>query len=449
MVKKIILAISFLSLQAVAQEHYTGISTSKRGGLVNGYLNPAELVNMNMKFDINLFNTSINFSNNKLTFSDLTKGDNLEDKFFSGSEATNVRIDGLILGPGLAFKNGNWAYAISTAANFKANLVNVDVALGNAIQNGNSSSLFSITNLNTTENQRLNATTWGEIDLSVARKLAEIGRHKVSAGATLKLLFPGAYANFSVNKLNGTLVNNFGNLGLTNASASVNLSYSGVLGKDFNDSGNFSDFFSQGINGVAADIGFTYTYKEADSNNYILNAGLSIKNIGSMKFKSDSNTSIDYNLNVNGSQVLDMNQFENVSSLSQLEEILMQPQNAPYFQKTKSTQSFNVKLPTTINLYADLKLAKKWFVTGSLLQKVVDDSKYNLVTAQNTYTLIPRFSGKLVEFFAPLTINEISGFTSGFGFRIAGFYIGSSSVISAATNNSKQADIYLGFRVGF
>ena len=144
-----------------------------------------------------------------------------------------------------------------------------------------------------------------------------------------------------------------------------------------------------------------------------------------------------------------MNQFENVSSLSQLEEILMQPQNAPYFQKTKSTQSFTVKLPTTINLYADLKLAKKWFVTGSLLQKVVDDSKYNLVTAQNTYTLIPRFSGKLVEFFAPLTINEISGFTSGFGFRIAGFYLGSSSVISAVANNSKQADIYLGFRVGF
>ena len=60
-----------------------------------------------------------------------------------------------------------------------------------------------------------------------------------------------------------------------------------------------------------------------------------------MKFKSDSNTSIDYNLNVNGSQVLDMNQFENVSSLSQLEEILMQPQMPLTFKK----QSLHNRLP--------------------------------------------------------------------------------------------------------
>jgi hypothetical protein len=50
--------------------------------------------------------------------------------------------------------------------------------------------------------------------------------------------------------------------------------------------------------------------------------------------------------------------------------------------------------------------------------------------------------------YAPQTSNEISGFTSGFGLKIYGFYIGSSSIVTAALNNSKQADIYLGFRFG-
>lgn len=450
MKKRIYLTLTTLtiSLFGFSQEHFSGITTSNRGGLLNGSMNPAELSNMNMKFDVNLFNTSINFSNNKLTFSDLVSGDNLEEKFFSGSEASNVRIDALIYGPGLAYKNGNWTYAISTVANIKANIINVDVALGNAIQNGNLSGIISQNTISSTENQRINATTWGEIDLSLSRKLIEISRHQVNAGATLKLLFPSAYANFSANNLQGTINNTLGDIELVNATAQVNLAYSGFLGNDFNNTSNFTNFYKQGINGLAADIGGTYTYKEAESNKYIITAGLAIKNIGSMTFKEENNTSIDYNLDVSGMESLDLNQFQSVSSLTEIEEILDDPANAAYFQKTKTNQSFKVKLPTTINVYADIKVKNKFYVTASILQKVVDDSENDLATTQNTYSLIPRIAFKSFELFAPLASNEISGFTSGFGFRAFGFYLGSGSIITAALDNSKQADVYLGFRFG-
>ena len=439
------LTISFFGF---TQEHFSGITTSNRGGLLNGSINPAEFSNMNMKFDVNLFNTSINFSNNKLSFNDLVKGDDLENKFFSGTEATNVRLDALIYGPGLAYKNGNWTYAISTVANIKANIINVDVALGNAIQNGNLSGIISSNTISSTENQRINATTWGEIDLSLSRKLIEISRHQVNAGATIRLLFPSAYANFSASNLQGTIQNTLGDIELVNASAQVNLAYSGFLGDDFNNNSNFSNFYKQGINGVALDIGGTYTFKEADSNKHIITAGLAIRNMGSMKFKDDSNTSIDYSLDVSGAESLDLNQFENVSSLSEIEQILEQPTNAQYFQKTKTNQSFTVKLPTTINAYADIRVKDKFYVTASILQKVMDDSENDIATTQNTYTLIPRIEFKSFEFFAPFASNEISGFTSGFGFRVYGFYLGSGSIISAALDNSKQADVYLGFRFG-
>lgn len=450
MKKYILLSLIFLfsTSEIFSQEHLLGITTSSRGGLLNGFNNPAELSNMNMKFDVNLFNTSVNFSNNKLSFNDLLDGSNLEDKFFSGTEAANVRVDALVIGPGIAFKNGNWTYAISTLANIKANIINVDTNLGDAIQNGALSNLISQTTLSSLENQRLNAATWGEIDFSLSRKLIDIARHQVNAGATVKLLFPSAYANFSASNLQGTIQNNLGDIQLANASAQVNLAYSGFLGNDFNDTSNYANFFKQGINGVAFDIGGTYRFKEANSNKYIISAGLAVKNIGVMSYKDDTNTSIDYNLNVGNSPTLDLNQFESANSLTEIETILAQPQNAQFFQKTKTNEAFKVKLPTTINVYADFKVTSKFYATASINQKVTDDSESDVTTTQNTYSIIPRLIFGQFEMFAPQTSNEISGFTSGFGMKIYGFYLGSSSIVTAALNNSKQADIYLGFRFG-
>lgn len=450
MKKYILLSLVFFcnTSEILSQEHLLGITTSSRGGLLNGYNNPAELSNMNMKFDVNLFNTSVNFSNNKLSFNDLLDGSNLEDKFFSGTEAANVRVDALVIGPGIAFKNGNWTYAISTLANIKANIINVDTKLGDAIQNGALSNLISQTTLSSLENQRLNAATWGEIDFSLSRKLIDIARHQVNAGATVKLLFPSAYANFSASNLQGTIQNNLGDIQLANASAQVNLAYSGFLGNDFNDTSNYSNFFKQGINGVAFDIGGTYRFKEANSNKYIISAGLAVKNIGGMSYKDDTNTSIDYNLNVGNFPTLDLNQFESANSLTEIETILAQPQNTQFFQKTKTNEAFKVKLPTTINAYADFKVTSKFYATASINQKVTDDSESDVTTTQNTYSIIPRLIFGQFEMFAPQTSNEISGFTSGFGMKIYGFYLGSSSIVTAALNNSKQADIYLGFRFG-
>ncbi len=237
---------------------------------------------------------------------------------------------------------------------------------------------------------------------------------------------------------------------MVNASANINIAYAGVLANDLNNQESYSEFFSQGINGFATDIAVNYRWKdENDATSYRLNAGLSIKNIGSMTFKSDNNLNKNYILNVDNLESLDLNQFEDVESFSQLEALLNDPANAAYFQSTTSTADYSVKLPTVINAYADVRLTKKWFVTGSINQKVSDDSENDVITAQNSYTLIPRFTTKWFEAYAPLAANEISGFTSGIGFRLAGFFIGSNSVFTALAESGKQADVYLGVRFGF
>ncbi|MCO6173545.1 hypothetical protein NHF50_00655 [Flavobacterium sp. NRK F10] len=452
MLKKI-LSLTFLGfclISGIAQEHFTGISTSKRVGIVNTVYNPSEIVNLSTKYEVNVFNASLGLSNNKLTFNDLIKGTDLEDKIFEGNENVNLRLDGLILGPAFAFKIKQWGFGLTSMAHIKANVINVDAKLGDAIQNGRFSDLISQTTLSSSDNQRINGVTWGEIDLIVGRNIIDLPKHALNAGASIRFLFPGAYGNFSATNLNGTIVNTFGDVELVNASAEINLAYAGSLAGAYNDQGNYNDFFSQGINGLAVDLGFNYIWKdETDNENYKLKAGISVRNLGSMTFKSDQNLSQNYVLNVDNLESLNLNQFENVESLEELNQIIADPANANYFQATTSTDNYTIKLPTTLNAYVDYQLAKKWYVTASMNQKINDDSDNDIVTTQNSYTLIPRYSYKWFEAYVPIGSNEISGFTTGMGFRLSAFFIGSNSVITALTNSGKQADLYLGVRFGF
>lgn len=447
---KFIFAIGLITTPLFSQEHFTGISTSKRVGLLNVTNNPAELINMDSKFEVNVFNFSTIFTNDQLTFKDLINGENLEDKIFEGTDPVNMRIDALFYGPAFAIKIGKWGFGINSVANIKANAINIDPKLGEAIQNGDLSNALTSTLLSSTENQRINGISWGELGFSVARNLMDKPKHKINVGTNLRILFPGAYSNFAASNLNGTVVNNFGDISLINATANVNVAYAGVLANDYNDQGNYNDFFSQGINGFAADIAVNYRWKNEDKqDDYRLNAGLSIKNMGSMTFKSDNNVDSNYILNVEGTESLDLNQFQSAESITDIEAIINDPANADYFQVTTTKKDFTVKLPTVINVYADLKLISKFYVTGSINQKVTDDSENAISTTQNSYALIPRFVLKKFEAYVTIASNEISGFTSGVGLRFSGFYMGSNSVLSAITNSGKQADFYMGLRIGF
>lgn len=132
--KKVLLTFSILiALSSFGQEHFSGINISKRVGLLNATLNPAELNNLSNKYEIGVFNFSANISNNKISIGDIINDDNIEDKIFVGSDPVNMRIDALIQGPGFAFKHNKWAFALTSAANIKANAVDVDVNFGNAV----------------------------------------------------------------------------------------------------------------------------------------------------------------------------------------------------------------------------------------------------------------------------------------------------------------------------
>ena len=84
-----------------------------------------------------------------------------------------------------------------------------------------------------------------------------------------------------------------------------------------------------------------------------------------------------------------------------------------------------------------------------LIKKLNDNNSNDQITTQNIISITPRVNLGFFEAYSSWSNSEISGLNGGVGFRLGGFYIGSSSVITALINDSKQADFYTGFRWAF
>jgi len=432
------------SLTSFAQEHFAGISTSSRGGILNASTNPAELSNLKSKYEVGVLSASFALSNNQLTFDEIINSDNFEENLFRDGKNVDLRFDAEIYGPSFAMKIEKWAFSFVTKAYAKVNADDVNSTFGDAVTNGTFNSLTASAFIQNDQNQRLNGTTWGEIGFGVSREIYQDENHKFSAGANLKLLFPGSYANLGVNKFRGTLVPTAGGVGLTDASAGLNIAYSGELANDFTDTSNYTKSLFGSLNGFAVDLGVNYQWKD-ETNDYKINAGVAFKNMGSMTFKSGNNSATNYTLDIQPGEVLDLEEFNNVESLEDIEDILLA---SGYLNAVANNRDIKVNLPSTFVAYADVKVIADVFVTLYTQQKLKEDADNDQITTQNVFSVTPRYTTGNFEVYAPLASNEISGFTAGVGFRYGGFFIGSSSAFTGLIGNGEQADVYLGFRIG-
>ncbi|MGV3696309.1 hypothetical protein [Flavobacterium sp.] len=444
MKKFLITSCMLIGFGALAQDHFSGISTSNRVGILNGALNPAEFANLSKRFEVNFVGLSLDVANNKIGFSDLTSGDNLETLIFTGTQPVNMRFDGQIMGPGFAMKWMKWGFGITTRANVKFDVVDVNPVIGNAITNDNL--ILNTTILNNPDNQRVSGTSYGEVGLSVARTLVDNENHSFSAGVTLKILFPGSYSNAGLKNLSGEITQNpTGAFLTTNGPAELNIAYSGNLADSFTNFDDYSKSIFGGLNGFAGDLGVSYEWKDGKEN-YKIKAGASIRNIGSMTFKDNNNYNTNYILNIPDSNPLDLSQFGDVDNLSDVEDILI---DNGYLSRTDQNKTdFKVNLPTTFSMYADFKIVPKFYVTGYLQQKLKKDEGDDQITAKNIISVTPRFNIGIFEAYLPVSNDDISGTNVGAGFRWFGFYLGSSSIFTSLADG-KQADAYIGYRLAF
>ena len=434
-----------------AQDHFTGVTTSSRVGILNVGINPAELPNLSKKFEVNIYGLSLNFSNNIIGINDLDSDTDFENLLFKGDRIVNASADIEYSGPGVAMKWKKWGFGISSKGHVKFDLVDIDPKFANVILNTNELNENSTFLLKNDNNQRMTGVSWGEIGFSAGRTVFENEKHQFNAGMTLKLLFPGSYANFGIDKFEGNVVfNNNSATITTSVPVNVNFAYSGNLAESFTDVNDYTSSVFGNLGGVGTDLGVNYQLKDGDKK-YKINAGMSIRNIGNLTFKDSNNSSNSYTLSIPGSAlgstalIIDED-IENIESLSGLESLL---DEKGYLSSEKSIQDFRVKLPTLFSIYGDFKVFHKFHITGYLQQRMGDNNENRQITSQNSYSIIPRINLGYFEAYIPFSHNEISGGNTGFGLRLGGFYMGSSSVISTLTSNTKRVDFNMGFRWAF
>ena len=185
---------------------------------------------------------------------------------------------------------------------------------------------------------------------------------------------------------------------------------------------------------------------DPELNKYKIKSGLAIRNIGSMTFKNDNNYNTNYTLSIPSSNPLNLSLFENINNLSEVEDLLIGKGYITRDDKNKT--DFRVNLPTLLTMYADFKIVSKVFITGYLQQKMKKDDGNDQITARNIFSITPRVNLGFFEAFIPISTEDISGTNVGFGFRLAGFYLGSNSIITSLADG-KQANFYTGYRLAF
>jgi hypothetical protein len=450
---------------AHAQQDLAGFRTGNYTGVNGVFSNPANIADSRYRWDVNIIGINANVSNNQADFSlkDLGKtfnDDDITDKLF-GKEAgpTSGLANVAAHLPSFMVSVGpKMAFAFTARARVLANITDMDGTLVDKISNvGEIDNLpYSISS---NSNMRVNVTGWTEMGISFAREAYVTGHHYFKAGATVKYLAGIGNANLHLGNFKGTIDADVlaQDAYLSNTTANVGVASSGI---------NLSDFEASQLTritgrGVGADLGFVYEWRPEDElkkdasgglsrseNQYKLRVGVSLMDVGRIRFEKDMARSAGYNLSVTGSERFYLSQLSDISLDDYATKFNEYPE---YFSpdETSSETKYKVSLPTTLQLNVDYHLHKQFYINANGQFALAKGTKkpYNS-QYYSGFAVTPRYEGKHFGFFLPLSYNGLTKFNAGAAFSAGPLYLGSGGVLTALFGNSKQADVFVGFRFG-
>lgn len=442
--KKILLSVSicFITTLTYAQQSFIGIQNSPRKGMIHAAMNPAELNHLSRKVEFNLFAVGATAGNNVLTFEDIIKEDDLLDLAFDRVEGPiNVSAEVQLIGPSFGFIVNKWSFGFISQAFVKGDIMDLNADLGRAFNTDSFNNEIYEVDINYSSNQRVNAAGWAELGLMAGREIWTNENHVISVGGTFKFLIPGAYVNMGLNNLQGKYIQNQDESSLSNARGTLNISYPQEL-EDWNIEDQLVNRFSlNNISGFAVDLGLSHQWKKNGIAKF--SSGLSIKNLGGLNLGSGQVTN-SYAMDIPEGQSFRLDLLE-----GDLDEIESQLLSSGYFTKSSQTDEARSSLPAMLSAYTDMRVSRIFQVSVFGQHRLSNQRSNNQLTTQNVFAITPRLTLGSFEIYSPWANYEVSGITGGAGLRLGGFFVGSQSVLTGFFADSQQADVHLGFNMGF
>lgn len=440
MKKRVFLSLfAFASFLSASAQSYLGYIPDNYAGVQGVLFNPASIVDSRFKTDINLFSFSTSVGNDAV-------GVSISDAFKSGydfdtqakksfSNANNLAFNTDVMGPSFMFNIApKHSIAVFTRARAVLNVVDVNGMVINDITKNNSTS-FPSANLGS-----FNAVgnSWGELGLSYAAVLYQKGAHFLKGGITAKYL--QGVANYHAQSNNVTLAYNDV---LTTYTTTGNAIYGSS--QDF--ATNSDVDIDSKSRGFGADLGLVYEWRpeytvdRADINDlkyvnkYKLRFGLSVTDLGSMKY--DNGVRNSYNLNKTITQA-------NYNSAGSFDEFMKN--NYTSVPVSGVVKSY---LPAALHADVDWNFFRKFYLNTNADLGVASKTKLNQNSIANRVSLTPRYESKWFTFSVPVSYMEYSKQALvGVGLRTGVLFIGSSSIVSnVVSKSSRAADIYFGLKI--
>ena len=469
--KKLFLLILVSFTYFAQSQDFTGFNQSNYAGVTGVYLQPASIVDSRMKFDMNLIGLNIGAYNNyigidrsafkRVKVDGKTTLPAFDDTLFAEkylNEKVNGRnksffVSNRIAGPSFMVPiNRKNAIAFTSNVRTYVNIDGVSPDLAKlAYEEFKYPSLW-VTNLNN-KNLSIQEMTWTEYGLTYAHVFKDDNEHYFKGGATVKLLQGVQSAYMFVKDLEYNFQTDT-TLSLIESDVkyghSDNFNFENQELGGSNSGANVFDF-SQSYPGLGFDFGAVYEWRPSylkykydmdgkkdlwrnDKNKYKLKVGISITDIGSIKFKKGA-TSGDFRADVG---------FWNLKpidpqSVKELDDTLR-----GRFGGTDGTgQTYKMNLPTAISAQIDYQIWKDVYVNLTpyiALQFKKNDTKVHDISS---ITLTPRWDHKWFGVFIPVQYNFLDGFRAGAAVRLGPIIVGSSNLAPLVGQKTVYgADVY-------
>lgn len=439
------LALSVLLFtESYAQNPFLGVQNGTRKGMVSALMNPAEISTLPRKIEINLFSVQGALSNDVLSYSDVLAADDLLN--LATERATgpmNVRADVAIQGPAVGFSVGKWGFGVATLGNVKADVLDLDPSIADALLGSGDGSLptgQTFTSLSSNYPQRIMATGWSELNFLAGREIFQLGPHHLAAGANLRLLLPTVYGNVGLSALRTNVIEENGEVYLGATTGQLGIAYSDPnITSDFGLDANTIGL--RAISGVAVDLGANYRWVKGNGKTF-LHGGLALKNLGRMSYKGNPTNRL-YTIDIPDGERFRIDNLE--GDFDQIENQLVE---SGYFTVNSNRNELTVSLPTLLTLYGEIRPVSLFQASVFMQRRLSDESIGTTITAQNVICVTPRLVLGTFQIYSPWAHYQVSGLTGGLGIQIGGFFIGSNGLITGTLSDSRHADFHMGFSFG-
>ncbi|MES2798120.1 MAG: DUF5723 family protein [Bacteroidota bacterium] len=192
-----------------------------------------------------------------------------------------------------------------------------------------------------------------------------------------------------------------------------------------------------------------YSYKvkgkqrwDETQNKYAYKIGLSIIDIGRVKFDNPSYVSNYYTVTDNKYV------FDNQMRLLPISRLVNGINNSLNVGAASSLNSFYSSLPTAIQAYFDYKVKDNYYVYSTWVQNLRSDNKLGM-RMPSLISVVPRYESKWINLAVPLSLlNDYQLLTLGFSARLGPFFIGSDNLGGLFNlGNPRGMDIYSGLNI--